>query len=166
VVRRTVVDYSSSKSGIVGESRPVDPGHAEKLFERIRAAHPGLHMILDRQPKQVDLEMTIPVQAGLSFGVRLNLQGDELHLEAGDDFRLEYHRGHQPEIADRYFDAVDGLLAGRYRIVEYHRSGRAVRAQLQAPVDGRWEVLGTCSRLHVPIPWRTTQRILLNAPRG
>jgi hypothetical protein len=135
----------------------------KRLFERIRAAHAHLHMDLDTEPRRVDLEMTIPEQQGLSFPLHLNQQGDELHLEAGDHFRLEFFPGYDRQVADRYFDAVDGLLAGRYRIVEHYRGARAVRAELQAPQDGGWRVLGTWSKLGIPIPWRKRHRVLVNA---
>jgi hypothetical protein len=146
----------------VRDPKPVDYVEAEKLFDRIRSAHPKLHMILDRQPQHVDLEMTVPVQDGLSFPVRLNLRGDELHLEAGRNYRMEWFPGREPQVADRYFDAVDGLLAGRYRIVEHSRRGKVIRAELQVPGEGEWRILATWSRFNFPIPWRTARKVLSN----
>jgi hypothetical protein len=143
--------------------RPVDIQGAIKLFDRIRAAHPGLHMILDTKPQHVDLEMTIPVQAGLPFRVGLTLRGDELHLQAGDHFWVEWFPYHEPDVVNGYSDAVNGLLTGRYRIVESFRRGKAVRAELQGQEGPGWKVLTAWSRLHVPIPRRTTERILQTA---
>jgi hypothetical protein len=146
------------------EQRRVEILEAIKLFEQIRTAHPDLQMNLDTKPRQVDLEMTIPVQERLPFRVGLNLQGDELHLEAGDHFRVEWFPCHDADVVHRYSDAVNGLLAGRYRIVEYFRRGKPVRAELQRQAESGWKVLTTWAELHVPIPRRTTQRIL-NAAR-
>ncbi len=36
------------------------------------------------------VELEIPKQPGLDFDVNLNLQGDELHLNAGTGFWLEW----------------------------------------------------------------------------
>jgi hypothetical protein len=134
-----------------------------KLFDQIRTAHGDLQMNLDTRPRHVDLEMTIPAQERLPFRVGLNLQGDELHLEAGDHFWVEWFPCHDADVATRYSDAVNGLLAGRYRIVEYFRRGKVVRAELQRPEERGWKVVTTWARFHVPIPRHTTQRVLTRA---
>jgi hypothetical protein len=143
--------------------KPVETMGAIKVFDRIRTAHPDLHMILDTKPQHVDLEMTIPVQEGLPFRIGLTLQGDQLHLQAGDHFRVEWFPCHEADVVNRYTDAVSGLLTARYRIVEYFRRGKAVRAELQGHDEGGWKVLTAWSRLHVPIPCRTMARILMTA---
>jgi hypothetical protein len=148
-----------------GRATSVEIQGAIKLFDRIRAAHPGLHMILDTNPQHVDLEMMIPVQEGLPFRVSLTLQGDELHLRAGDHFWVEWFPCHATDVVNRYSDAVSGLLTGRYRIVESFRRGKAVRAELQGQEEDGWKVLTAWSRLHVPLPRRTTERILMTAYR-
>jgi hypothetical protein len=148
-----------------GPRDAADVGETAQLFERIRAAHPGLHMVLDADPRDVDVELTIPEQEAVAFPIRLNRQGDELHLEAGDHFALEWFPARDRDVADRYFDAVDGLLAGRCRIVEHYRGRRAVRAELEALRGGDWRVLGTWSRARFPVPWRTTRRVLTNRER-
>jgi hypothetical protein len=148
-----------------GPQDAADAAGSAELFERIRAAHPGVHMVLDPAPRHVDEKLTIPEQEGVTFTLRLNRQGDELHLEAGDHFSLEWFPAGDREVADRYFDAVVGLLAGRCRIVEHYRGRRAVRAELQASQDGAWRGVGTWSRARFPVPWRTTHRVLINAER-
>jgi hypothetical protein len=140
--------------------KPVDPEAAFRLFRRLREAHPHLEAAIDPSPENVDVEMLIPAQAGLPFDVVLNLQGDEYHLCAGEHFRLEWFPGHDPDVAEQYRNAVDGLLSGRCRIIEHQRFGRVVKSQLQTQVDGRWKVLGTCRTLDALVPWPTTKRIL------
>jgi hypothetical protein len=141
--------------------RRVEILEAIRLFDQIRSDHPDLQMNLDTKPRHVDVEMTIPVQERLPFRVNLNLQGDELHLEAGDHFWVEWFPCHDTDVVQRYSDAVNGLLAGRYRIVEYFRHGKAVRAELQRQGESGWKVLTAWAAFHVPIPHRTTQRILV-----
>jgi hypothetical protein len=70
-----------------------------KLFDQIRPAHPDLQMNLDTRPRHVDLEMTIPAQERLPLRVGLNLQGDELHLEAGDHIWVEWFPCHDADVA-------------------------------------------------------------------
>jgi hypothetical protein len=134
-----------------------------KLLDQIRTAHPDLQMKLDTKPRQVDVELTIPAQEGLPFRVGLSLQGDELHLEAGDHFRAEWFPCNDAEVARGFSDAVNGLLAGRYRIVEYIRRGKTVRAELQAPEESGWQIMTAWTRLHLPIPRRVVQRVLIRA---
>lgn len=38
---------------------------------------------------------------------------------------------HEPEKVDGYFEAVTGLVAGEFRIIEHWRGKRPVQAQLQ-----------------------------------
>jgi hypothetical protein len=133
-------------------------------FERIRAAFPALVMNLDLHPKQVDLVMDIPAQPGLSFRVDLNLQNlDELHLSASALW-VEWFPCTNPKRVDQYFEAVSGLLSGKFRILEHWRGKRAVKAKLQCPRNGGWKTIATWSVL-LSIPWPPkTRKVVQNLP--
>ena len=139
----------------------VDRSSVVQLFEEIRTAFPRLRMDLLLDHKHVDLMLDIQEQAGMDFGVNLNLQGDELHLSAGA-FWLEWFPCTEQAVVAQYRDAVLGLLAGRYRIVESCIGPRPVHARLQRPDGENWETVGTWSNLGAFVPWRRCTRILRN----
>lgn len=125
---------------------------AMSTFERIRAAFPALEMNLDLHHKHVELAMDIPAQPGLLFAVHLDLQNvDELSLSASALW-VECFPCTNPKRVESYFDAVSGLLLGQYRILEYWRGNRAVKAKLQCPSKGGWETITGSSRL-LFVPW-------------
>jgi hypothetical protein len=122
------------------------------VFEKIRAAFPTLVMNLDLTPKYVDIAMDIPAQAGLLFDVSLNLQNvDELHLSASALW-VEWFPCTKPDRVEHYFEAVSGLLSGRFRILEHWRGGRSVKAELQSPRGNTWKTVCGCSHL-LSVPW-------------
>ena len=109
---------------------------ALSTFERVRGAFPALTMTLNPDPEHVDLSMDIPAQPGLRFAVDLNLQNvDELHLSAAG-FTVGWFPCTDPARVDAYFDAVSGLLSGRFRILEHKpavaSSGRSCSAPARA----------------------------------
>lgn len=120
-------------------------------------------MTLDREPDNVDVSLEIPRQPGLSFDVRANLQGDELHLNIGSNFWLEYFPCTDERVEADFFESVRGMLAGRFRIVEHHRRGKAFKAVLQRPTERGWTNHSTWMRLSFPA-WGTTRTILQNGP--
>jgi len=134
-------------------AKSVDRKQILTLLEEMRAKFPHLQMDL------VDLSMDIFRQHGLPFDVRLNLQGDELHLNAGS-FWLEWFPCTDPEIVGLYRDAVIGLLSGKYRILQHYIGSLAVKAELQRPQDDDWQTVGIWSNLSNLIPWRRTTRVL------
>lgn len=140
----------------------VDKEAVVQLFEKIRTSFPNLEMRLDAEPRGVDLAMDIPQQHGLSFPVHVSLQGDELHLKAGA-FWLEWFPCSEKFISDTFFNAVTGVLSGRFRIVEYYRGDKAIKAELQELRNDDWKTIGTWSCLHLPFPLRKTIKILHNA---
>jgi hypothetical protein len=134
-------------------------------FESIQAAFPHLTMTLDTQPGHVDVSLEIPKQPGLDFDVFVNLQGDELHLNAGSNFWLERFPCTDEGVEVGFLESVHGLLSGRFRIVEHHRRGKAFKAVLQRPTDRGWESNGTWMRPHLP-GGRTTKVVLQNRHDG
>ena len=132
-----------------------------RLFEEIRDAFPQFSMRLEQNPSNVDLNMDIPKQPGLTFTINLNLQGDELHLGAGV-FWLEWFPCTRPNVVQAYREAVDGLLTGAYRIREQYRGGRAFKAELQKPGADGWQTIGTWYDWAWPLPRRTVEKVLQN----
>jgi len=137
---------------------------ALSTFGKIRAAFPALTMNVDLHPEHVDLAMDIPAQPGLSFKIGLNLQNlDELHLEASALW-VEWFPCTNPKKVEEYFEAVSGLLSGEFRIFEHWRGKRAVKAELQRPVQSGWKAVGTSLWL-LSIPWpRKTFKVVQNLP--
>ena len=112
---------------------------AEQVFEDIRAAHATLAMTIARDCGAIELEMVIKAQPGLEFDVTLYLDNeDELGLGAGELW-VTWFPCTRPEVVRQYREAVDGLLSGRFRILEYRRWGSVVKAYLQRPHDGSWQ---------------------------
>lgn len=141
--------------------KDVDRSAMIRLFEEIRDAFPHLSMRLDHDPPNVDLNMDIPEQPGLTFDMNVNLQGDELHLNAGA-FWLEWFPCTRPDVVQAYRETVQGLLSGTYRIRERHRGGRPFKAELQKPDYGGWRTIGTWYGWAWPLPRRTFEKILQN----
>ena len=136
-------------------------------FDEIRRRCAPLRCHLDRDPAQVELALTLPAQAGLLFDVELTLQNeDELHLVASALW-VGWFPCTDPAVRGVFVDAVCGLVAGRYRILEHHRGRRAVKAELQRPVEEPgargWETITANSWMALPWP---PKRLLVvqNAP--
>ena len=134
------------------------------MFEKLRAAFPALSMEFDLQPAHVDLAVDIPAQAGLSFPVFLNLQNlDELCLEASA-LGVSWFPCTNPQKAENYFEAVSGLLSGRFRILQHWRGNRVVKAELQQPIGDGWKTITGCSYL-LSVPWPPkTVKVVQNTP--
>jgi len=138
---------------------------ALSTFEKIRTAFPALAMNLDLRPANVELAMDIPTQSGLDFKMHLNLQNlNELHIVASA-FWMEWFPCTKPEIVERYFEAVSGLLSGEFRILEHWRGRRPVRAQLQRPCHDRWKTIASWGDVSAIVPWPPkTLKIVQNMP--
>jgi len=133
-------------------------------FERIQAAFPAFTMNLDLAPGHVDVAMDIPAQPGLLFKVSLNLQNlDELHLIASA-LCVEWFPCTEPDRVERYFEAISGLLSGRFRILEHWCGRRSVKAELQAPAGTAWKMVASRSHL-LSVPWpRKRFQVVQNLP--
>ena len=139
--------------------RKIDVEAIMRLFTDIRSAFPHLGMKLERHHPNVDLDLDIPKQNGLKFDVNINLQGDELHMSAGH-FWLEWFPCSDAGVVESFREAVQGLLSGEFRILEYYRGKRAIKADLQRPSGEGWKTVGTWSTLSLPIPYRVTTKEL------
>jgi len=145
--------------------KEVDRQRVIARFKSIRAGFPHLRMTLDTEPGNVDVSLAIPKQSGLDFDVMVNLQGDELHLNAGAYFWLEWFPCTDEGVEADFFESVDGLLSGRFRIVEQHRRGEAFKASLERPNKHGWESHGTWHAPSLPIG-PVTRIVLQNPGRG
>jgi hypothetical protein len=126
---------------------------ALSTIERLRAEFPALSMEFDLQPEGVDLAVDIPVQAGLSFPVFLNLQNlDELCVQTSS-LNVSWFPCTNPQNVEKYWEAVSGLLSGRFRILQHWRGKRVVKAELQQPTDEGWKTITGCSYLYSVMPW-------------
>ena len=134
-----------------------------QLFKEIQSAFPHLEMKLGTNHPKVDLSMDIPKQKGLKFDIHLNLQGDELHLVARH-FWLEWFPCTDKDVVKAFREAVHGVLSGEFRILEYYRGRRPVKAELQQPSGDAWKTIGTWSKLSLPFPSGVTTKELRNAP--
>ena len=132
-----------------------------QLLNEIRNTFPHLEMKMECNHSDVDLNLDISEQDGLRFKVNINLQGDELHLSAGH-FWLEWFPCNDVRIVEAFREAVRGLLSGEFRILEYYRGRRAVKAELQRPSGGGWKTIGTWSTLSLPFPCYVTTKELRN----
>lgn len=134
-------------------------------FERIRAAFPALTMNIDLHPEHVQLAMRIPSQRGLCFEVNLNLQNrDELHLSASMLW-IEWFPCRYQKQVEAYFEAVSGLLSGRFRILEHWRGPRFVLAQLQRPKEGEWKTIASRFNPTILLPWPSKiLKVVQNVP--
>ena len=119
-------------------------------------------MDIRTEDPHVDINVDIPSQPGLGFDINLNLQGDELHISAGH-FWVEWSPLDDPQKTSQYFEAVCGLISGKYRILESYHMGRAAKAELQRPEGNGWETIAAWANLWCLIPWRSSSRVLQNA---
>jgi hypothetical protein len=106
----------------------------------------------------------LPAQTGLDFAITFNLQNlDELHLNVGRYFWVEWFPCWKREIFEDFVQAVIGLVSGEYRIVETYIFRRASSARLERPNGrGGWRRTQTWALPEAVIPWRRKQVILQN----
>ena len=139
-----------------------------RVVADLRRKFPGLRVDVETEPHPaLDADASVPAQPGLDFGFSFNLQGDELHLNVGGSFWVEWFPCGDDKVTDEFIDVIAGILSGRYRIVEYLIGGDPVKAQLQRPVGAdRWERVATWSNLRALIPWRRQQNVIQNTAGG
>jgi hypothetical protein len=108
------------------------------IFKEIKKLYLNLEMQLDEENPNVDIMMIIPKQKGLDFEICLNLQNiDELHLEVGKLWMCWFPCTERENKND-YLNTLNGLITGKYRILETIKGNKVVKAQLQLPMNGEW----------------------------
>ena len=115
---------------------------ANTLFKEIQNEFPDITIELDKEHKHVDLAMEIPVQEGITHGINLNLQNDELHLSVAN-FWNEWFPCTDAEVVADYKKAVIGYIRGDYRLLEYSKGKGVYKSKLQAYENGRWSTVAT-----------------------
>ncbi len=136
------------------------------ILDRLHRDFPTLRCDTDLEHPETDALATFPRQPGLDFEISINLQGDELHLNAAS-FWVEWFPCTDQRVADQFADAVRGLLSGEYRIVEYLASDQPVKANLQRPRGSGWKTIARYySGPTAVIPWLRRTRIVQNSPAG
>jgi len=134
---------------------------ARNIFQRIQDSFPALRVNLILTPGNVDMSLEIPIQTGMAFPVNLNLQRDELHLNAGH-FWAEWFPCTEDAVSENYFNSVRRLISGEYRIVETYRYGRAVGAVLEKPNGTGWIRLTSWKNFWIAFPGKSCYRVLQN----
>jgi hypothetical protein len=131
------------------------------LFEDLRAAFPALTMKLELEDPNVDLDMDVPAQAGLSFPINFNLQGDELHLSAGA-FWLEWFPLHGLESGRSLSGCRRRAFVGAISNPGAVRREARGQGPLQRPIEGDWQTIGTWADWGALFPWHRSTRVLQN----
>ena len=139
----------------------MDLQEARNVFEEIRSSLPSLKIEPYPQNLNVEVGILIPVQNGLHFPIQLYLTADELHMTAGNGFWLEWFPATDAKVIEDYRVAAVGLLSGQYRILEYLRGHRLVKAQLQRPSGIKWRTVGTWFGTSWWVPWGSRARNVL-----
>jgi hypothetical protein len=145
------------------DNRKIEIERFEEVVAFLAREFPYLVIEVERGQAPFEASAQIPAQRGLVIPVNLNLQNaDELHLNVGDDFWVEWFPCSDDEVFARYCSALRGVLSGEHRIVESRIFGRVVSGDLQQPDGDGWKTIASWSNLGccVPLPRRT--RIIQN----
>src|SRR6266513_2666724 len=140
----------------------------DRVIAELKRRFPSLRIRVDLDPHpELAAVANIPPQPGLEFGFSFNLQRDELHLNVGGSFWVEFFPCYDTKVTDQFIEAINGILTGTYRIVEYCIGEEPVKAQLQRPLaDDQWQSVATWSSLGALIPWRRRQNVIQNKAGG
>lgn len=162
---RVATGALSSGDFIGGSARAA----AHWVIEELRRSFPSFKIEVQDPPSEgLEVEVDIPVQPGLLFGVGLSLQNDdELYLAAAG-LCVSWYPCTDSVVAEGYLEAVRGLLSGEFRIAQHRRADRLVGAELQRPSATGWE---TVTRCHYAPPisgiwWPFSQKSLTIAQNG
>jgi hypothetical protein len=137
---------------------------ATKAFFEIRSRFPSLRIEEDESFQDVQLSWTIPIQNGLKYSVWLGFQNvDELNFVVQGNFSTDRFPITDPSVVEQFVNEVCGFLSGKYRVVEFYRGEKCVSGRLEAPSEGGWKPVSSWARLHFPVPWKKTTKVLQNA---
>ena len=136
----------------------------EQAVEGIHRQFPALHIEVIRDHPSVHAFAEMHVQPGLAFEVIVNLQNrDELHLNAGEHFWVEWFPCGEEQVFHRFMQAVIGVISGEYRVLETYVLGSAAKAELQRPNGhGGWQRVATWANVRALIPVFRSHNVLQN----
>jgi hypothetical protein len=136
---------------------------AKETFEKIEKVFSELSMVWDFEHPHVQLSLDIPAQKGLDFSLNLNLQDDsELHISSKFIW-CKLYSSEMESLSDYFYECVEGMITGKYRIVQNHRGLKMYNSLLQRPDEkGEWETIYRHIR-RIRLPWvKTDQNIIRN----
>jgi hypothetical protein len=140
---------------------------ARRVFQQV-AVSVVLRSSIQVEPiPELALTLDFEVQPGLLFPVSANLQNvDELHLNVGTVFWYEWFPCDDPAVITAFRQAIDGVLSGDYRVIEFYRKNRPFKAKLQRTENGTWKTVATSTSIRFPSFTRARTSILQNTRPG
>jgi len=132
----------------------------EKSFKTIQEVFPNLTMNIVYTHEQLDLSMDIPKQPGLDFNINVNLQNiDEIHIST-KYIHCSFFSAKSQYIVDMFYQAVQGLINGNYRIVQFHKRGKLYKSLLQCFKDNEWVTANT-EFYKMSWPWTKYEKTII-----
>jgi|GEM_PF-341404 len=108
------------------------------LFRKLVEEFPECTMSILDQDSETPLALTIMEQPGIPRRIILDLQKKNvLNLTIGPVW-LTWSPCDRPVVREEFYNTVSGLLAGRYRLVEYRRDNDLVLARIQRLQGEKW----------------------------
>ena len=162
---RFLARAEAAELGTLGalDNRKIEIDRFEQVLAVLQREFPDIRVEVQREHPHLEAAADIPVQRGVSIPVSINLQNaDELHLNIGEHFWVEWFPCGQEEVFERYCAALRGWLSGRYQVVESYVGGKAVAARLQEPVAGGWENVASWGSVGGCLPLPRRKRFIKN----
>ena len=141
----------------------------DEVASRLTTQFPAIQGDYSDPSLAFDRAFEMRKQQGLITDVLLNLQNeDELHLCIGPHFWCEWFPCNRAEVAEEYFDAVSGFIAGRHSVVDFYRGDRCSKSLLQRADEGAWKTVASSRHLGGGgWPWsRRRQHVIQNREQG
>jgi hypothetical protein len=132
-----------------------------QLIQDISNKHPGLKIERDEH-SPVESAFVIPVQDGLKHQIWLGLQNvDELHLVIGELW-VDWFPCFDTKNQIVFVDAVNGFIAGTYRVVQHFKHDKYIGGELQKLNGSIWENKNSHAIMQFSLPWTKTQTTILS----
>lgn len=146
------------------DNRKIERERFEQVLALLAREFPNVRVEVERDHPHVEAAADIPVQAGVSVPISINLQNaDELHLNLGEHFAVGWFPCGRDEVFHRYCEALRGWLSGGYQVVESYIGRKAVSANLQEPVKGGgWKNVTAWGNLAGCLPLPRRKRVMRN----
>jgi hypothetical protein len=140
---------------------------AREVFQQVSLSVVLRSSIQVEPSPELALTLDFEVQPGLLFPVSANLQNvDELHLSVGTGFWCEWFPCDDPAVTNAFRQAIEGVLSGDYRVIEFYRKNRSFTAKLQRTENGAWRTVATSTSIRFPSLTKARTSILQNTRPG